>query len=166
MAADRDAPSPVEQVARLYEQAESEAAKASERLVGSGGFASLLGQLAENGAALTKLSGDAFDLTLRNLRIAGRRDIIRLSRQLARTEDKLERVLQEIEAVRDRLDREPDGHPLVSASGGGSASGARSAPGARSTPARRAGTRSPRRAPAPANGGDAASSPRAPESSE
>ena len=31
MAADRDAPSPTEQVARLYEQAESEAAKASER---------------------------------------------------------------------------------------------------------------------------------------
>src|ERR1700733_500152 len=126
MAADRDAPSPAEQVARLYEQAESEAAKASERLVGSGGFASVVGQFAETAAALTKLSGDALDLALRNLRLAGRRDIIRLSRQLARTDDKLERVLQEIEAVRDRLDGEPDGHPLVPSAGDHSAAGARS----------------------------------------
>jgi hypothetical protein len=140
MAADREAPSPVEQVARLYEQAESEAAKASERLVGSGGFASLLGQMAENTAALTRLSGDALDLILRNLRLAGRRDVIRLSRQLARTEDKLERVLQEIEAVRDRLDREADGHPLVSDT---------SPP---ATASRRAGSRSPRRAASPSNG--------------
>jgi hypothetical protein len=161
MAANGDAPSPAEQVARLYEQAEFEAAKATERLVGSGGFASLLGQLAENGAALTKLSGDALDLALRNLRLAGRRDIIRLSRQLARTEDKLERVLQEVEAVRDRLEREPDGHPLVSSSGADSPSSARSAPAAR-----RGGTRSPRRAPAPANGADAASPPPARKSSQ
>jgi hypothetical protein len=160
MAADRDAPSPAEQVARLYEQAESEAAKASERLVGSAGFASLLGQLAENTAALTKLSGDALDLVLRNLRLAGRRDIIRLSRQLARTEDKLERVLQEVEAVRDRLEREPEGHPLVPSGGEGRASTARSAP-----VARRAGTRSPRRAPAPANGAGSAPSRQAPKSS-
>lgn len=107
MAAERDAERPAEQAARLYEQAEAEAARATERLVGSGGFASLLGQLAENAAALTKLSNDAFDLVLRNLRLAGRRDVIRLSRQLARTEDKLERLLQEIEAVQDRLGAEP-----------------------------------------------------------
>jgi hypothetical protein len=160
MAADRDAPSPAEQVARLYEQAESEAAKASERLVGSSGFASLLGQLAENAAALTKLSGDALDLTVRNFRLAGRRDIVRLSRQLARTEDKLERVLQEVEAVRDRLEREPDGHPLVPSGGADRASNARSTPAAR-----RGGTRSPRRAPAAANGADSAVSPRARKSS-
>ncbi len=103
MAQERDAPSATEQVARLYEQAETDAAKASERLVGSGGFASVLGQMAENSAALTKLSSDAMDLVLRNLRLAGRRDVVRLSRQLARTEDKLERVLQELEQVRDEL---------------------------------------------------------------
>ena len=40
---------------------------------------------------------------LRNLRIAGRADVTRLARQLHRTEDKLERVLQEIEALRDEL---------------------------------------------------------------
>jgi hypothetical protein len=162
MAVDRDAPSPAEQVARLYEQAESEAAKASERLVGSAGFASLLGQFAENAAALTKLSGDALDLVLRNLRLAGRRDIIRLSRQLARTEDKLERVLQEVEAVRDRLDREPGGggHPLVRSGDEDPGSSARSAP-----VARRAGTRSPRRAPAPGNGAGSESPRPAPKSS-
>ena len=116
MAAERDAQTPAAQAASLYEQAESEAARATERLVGSGGFASLLGQVAENAAALSKISNDAFDLVLRNLRLAGRRDVIRLSRQLARTEDKLERVLQEVEAVRDRLEREPP----VSGNGTGS----------------------------------------------
>jgi hypothetical protein len=159
MATDRDAPSPAEQVQRLYEQTESEAAKATEHLVGSGGFASLLGQLAENGAALTKLSGDALDLAVRNFRLAGRRDIIRLSRQLARTEDKLERVLHEVEAVRDRLEREPDGHPLVASSGADSSSGAEAPPAAR-----RGGTRSPLRPPPPPNGAGSTSSPQAPES--
>jgi hypothetical protein len=159
LATDRDAPTPAEQVGRLYEQTEAEAAKATERLVGSGGFASLLGQLAENGAALTKLSGDALDLAVRNFRLAGRRDIIRLSRQLARTEDKLERVLQEVEAVRDRLEREPDGHPLI-ASSGDSSSGADTAPATR-----RGGTRSPRRSPTPPNGAGSTSSPQAPKSS-
>jgi hypothetical protein len=108
MADDRESPTPAEQVARLYEQAESQAAKSSEHLVGSHGFASLLGQLAENGAALTKLGNDGMDLVIRNLRVAGRRDVVRLARQLARTEDKLERVLQELEEVRDAL-RDRDG---------------------------------------------------------
>ncbi len=104
MSSDRQTMDPAEQVARLYERTETEAAKASERLVGSGGFASLLGQMAENAAALSKMSADAMDLILRNLRVAGRRDVVRLGRQLARTEDKLERVLQEVEALRDQLE--------------------------------------------------------------
>ena len=54
-------------------------------------------------AAVTKLGNDAMDLVIRNLRVAGRRDVVRLARQLARTEDKLERVLQELEEVRDHL---------------------------------------------------------------
>ena len=40
------------------------------------------------------------DLVLRNLRIAGRADVVKLSRQLNRTEDKLELVLQQVEALR------------------------------------------------------------------
>lgn len=100
-------PSPSEFVARLYEQAETEMAKATERLVASGGFASLLGQLAENAAAVTKMSADLLDTAWRNLRLAGRADLARLGRQQARTEDKLERVLQEVEALRDQLERGP-----------------------------------------------------------
>jgi hypothetical protein len=106
---------PAEQIARLYEQAEAAAAEASERLVGSGGFASLLGQVAENVAALTKASGDALDGAVHNLRIAGRRDVIRLERQLARTEDKLERVLQEIELLQDRLEQSNETEPAAAA---------------------------------------------------
>jgi hypothetical protein len=117
MPSERETPSPGEQVARLYEQAEAQAAKASESLVGSRGFASILGQLAENAAALTKLGNDAMDLMLRNLRIAGRRDIVRLARQLARTEDKLERMLQELEALRDQLEH-PDGRAQPQRRGG------------------------------------------------
>ncbi|MHB1568915.1 MAG: hypothetical protein ACYC0H_06895 [Solirubrobacteraceae bacterium] len=123
MAAERDSPNSAEQVARLWEragegaanagqrmweQAEADAARASERLVGSGGFSALLGQIAENAAALAKLSGDAMDIAWRNLRVAGRRDVVRLARQLARTEDKLERVLQEVEALRDELASRPE----------------------------------------------------------
>ena len=103
MASDRDTPSPTDQVAALYEQLETQASQASEHFVGTRGFAGLLGQMAENAAAVTRLGNDAMDLVLRNLRVAGRRDVVRLSRQLHRTEDKLERVLQEVESLRDQL---------------------------------------------------------------
>jgi hypothetical protein len=102
-------PGPAEQASRLYEDLEAQAAKASEELVGSSGFAGLLARTAENVAAVTKLSGDAMDLVLRNLRLAGRRDVVSLSRQLARTEDKLERLLQEIEDLRADLGPARDG---------------------------------------------------------
>ena len=52
---------------------------------------------------MARISSDTADLVLRNLRLAGRGDITRLARQLHRTEDKLERVLQEVEALRDQL---------------------------------------------------------------
>src|SRR5665213_2973178 len=71
MASDRDTPTASDHVAALYEQLEGQAAQASEHLVGTRGFAGLLGQLAENTAALTKLGNDAMDLVLRNLRLAG-----------------------------------------------------------------------------------------------
>ena len=116
MASDRDTPTPSDQVAALYEQLEYQAAQASERLVGTRGFAGMLGQLAENTAALTRLGNDAMDMMLRNLRLAGRRDVVRLSRQLARTEDKLERVLQELETLRDQLDP-PKAPPPASRAG-------------------------------------------------
>jgi hypothetical protein len=122
MAEDANAkPGPAEQVSRLYEDLEAQTAKASEELVASSGFASLLARGAENAAALTKLSADAMDLVLRNLRLAGRRDVVSLARQLARTEDKLERVLQEVEQLRDEQARGdgPAGAARGRAAGGG-----------------------------------------------
>ncbi len=94
------AASPDQEAARLYEEAEAATARAMETLVASGGFSGLLVSMAENVAAVTRLGADTMDLVLRNLRVASRRDIVRLGRQLARTEDKLERVLQEVEALR------------------------------------------------------------------
>jgi pantoate kinase len=99
-------PSPDEQVRALYEQAESATAKALEDLVAKPSFGRLMAQSAENMAAMTRIGADLADLMLRNLRIAGRADITRLGRQLHRTEDKLERVLQEVEQLRDELARE------------------------------------------------------------
>jgi hypothetical protein len=100
------AQSPEEQVRALFEEAESSAAKAFEELVSKPSFGRLMALSAENTAALTRIAFDAVDLLWRNLRLAGRADIVRLSRQLHRNEDKLERVLQEVEILRDELSRQ------------------------------------------------------------
>ncbi|WP_055489428.1 hypothetical protein [Streptomyces sp. TP-A0356] len=92
-----------------YEAMEQQAAEATEQLVSGSAFAELLGLTAGNFAALTRISGETCDLMLRNMRLAGRADMTRLGHQLARTEDKLERVLQEVEDLRDQLpDRSAD----------------------------------------------------------
>jgi hypothetical protein len=93
-----------EQVRRLYEDNENRAAKAFEEVVARDSFGELLARITENVVAMTKISTDVFDLMLRNLRLAGRQDVTRLARQLARAEDKLELVLQEVERLHDRLD--------------------------------------------------------------
>ena len=100
--AENGQPSPEKQVRALYEQAESQAAKALEDLVSSRSFGNLMAMATENLAAVVRLGADITDATWRSLRIAGRADITRLARQLQRTEDKLERLLQEIEALRDQ----------------------------------------------------------------
>ena len=97
--------SPEDQVRALYEQAESQTARALEDMVSKPSFGQLLAWSAENVAALTRIGADMADLVIRNLRLAGRADITRLARQLNRTEDKLERVLQEVEQLRDELGR-------------------------------------------------------------
>jgi hypothetical protein len=100
---DKRAQSPNDQVRTLYEQAESSSAQAFEEFVSKPGFGSLLARSAENVASMMRIGSDFADLILRNMRIAGRADITRLARQLNRTEDKLERVLQEIEQLRDEF---------------------------------------------------------------
>jgi hypothetical protein len=92
-----------EQVRRLYEESENRTAKAFEELVARDSFGELLARMTENVVALTRIGTDVFDLVLRNLRLAGRQDVTRLARQLARAEDKLELVLQELERLHDRL---------------------------------------------------------------
>jgi hypothetical protein len=100
-----DRPTPEEETRRLYEEAESRMAKAAERMVSRDSFGELLAMATENVVALTRMSFDALDLVWSNLRLAGRRDITRLGRQLGRTEDKLELVLQEVERLRDEIER-------------------------------------------------------------
>jgi hypothetical protein len=87
---------------RWPESFETEAAAGVERLVAGEGFADLLAHLAENMAAASRISGDIWEFVLRNLRLAGRADIERLSRQLTSTEDKLEQVLQAVELLHER----------------------------------------------------------------
>ena len=129
-------PTPAEQTQRLYEDAEAGTAKALEDLVAQESFGELLAKVAGNAVAVMKLGSDAADLMVSNLRLAGRRDVISLHKQLARTEDKLERLLQEIERLQDEL-REAretaasndgaaatgDGSPTRRRAGGGSKSG-------------------------------------------
>ena len=94
---------PAEDVRRLYEDAEKRTAAAMEELVKRDAFGELLARATENVLALTRIGNDVADLVVRNLRLAGRRDITSLGRQLARSEDKLERVLQEVERLQQQL---------------------------------------------------------------
>jgi hypothetical protein len=102
--ADGGAPQSAEdQVRALYEQAESSSAQAFEEFVSKPSFGWLLARSAENVAAMSRIGADFADIVLRTVRIAGRADIVRLARQLQRNEDKLERVLQEVEQLRDEV---------------------------------------------------------------
>jgi len=101
--ADPKPPSPDDQVRELYEQTESRTALAFEELVSKPSFGLLLARSAENVSAIARMGSDFGDLVLRNLRLAGRADVTRLHQRLHRTEDKLERVLQEVEELRDEL---------------------------------------------------------------
>src|ERR687886_97996 len=113
------APTPDQEVRRLYEEAESRVAKAAERVVSRDSFGELLAMMTENVVAITRIGNEAMDLVLRNLRVASRQDINRLTRALGRTEDKLEQVLQEIEELRDELGSSSNGTARSRAAGTG-----------------------------------------------
>lgn len=137
---------PEQEARRLYEEAETRVAKAAERVVSRDSFGELLAMATENVVAVTRISFDALDLVWSNLRLAGRRDITRLTRQLGRTEDKLEHVLQEVERLRDEVERQ-NGAP-ASATRAAKADGAK-ADGAKSTAAGSATRRRSQRSSAP-----------------
>ena len=101
-------PTPEEEARRLYDEAEARVAKAAERVVSRESFGEVLAMATENVVALTRIGFEAMDLVWSNLRLAGRRDITRLARQIGRTEDKLEQVLQEVEALREQVDTASD----------------------------------------------------------
>jgi hypothetical protein len=104
---DCNTPAAEEQVRALYEQAASRTADAFEELVSKPSVGVLLARSAENVAAIARIGSDFADLVPRNLRLAGRADVTRLARQLDRTEEKLERLLREVEELRDELARGP-----------------------------------------------------------
>jgi hypothetical protein len=126
--ADERHPTPAEETKRLYEEAETRTAKAFEQLVARDSFGELLARATENVVGVTKIATDIFDLILRNLRLAGRQDITRLARQLARNEDKLELLLQEVERLQDSLDETKSSNR-----NGGNRSTSRRRTGARAT---------------------------------
>jgi hypothetical protein len=123
------APTPDQEVRRLYEEAESRVAKAAERVVSRDSFGELLAMVTENAVALTRIGNEAMDLVLRNLRVASRQDINRLTRALGRTEDKLEQVLQEVEELRDELSSPAKSNGTSRSRSGGNSSRASSGSG-------------------------------------
>jgi hypothetical protein len=113
-----DRSSPADEVQRLYNEAETQMARAMEDLVSRDSFGSLLVRMTENVMGVTQIATGAIDLVVRNLRVAGRPDVTRLARQIARTEDKLELVLQEVERLGERLEAlQPPAQP-TGANGG------------------------------------------------
>jgi hypothetical protein len=99
-----DQQGPLAQVHQLYVAAETRAASTLESLVGSNVFGELLATSASNAMALARLANGGIDRGVRALRVAGRSDVTDLARQLARTEDKLERMLQLVEELEGRLE--------------------------------------------------------------
>ena len=94
---------------RLYEDVEQRTAQAMEELVRRDSFGELVARMTENVMGMSRIGFDVLDLAVRNLRIAGRQDVTRLGRQLARTEDKLEMVLQAVERLEEELAAARDG---------------------------------------------------------
>jgi hypothetical protein len=122
-----DRPSPADEVQRLYNEAETAVAKAMEDLVSRQSFGSLLVRVTENVMGVTQIANGAIDLAVRNLRLAGRPDLTRLARQIARTEDKLEMVLQEVERLGAQLEALQPQAKSDGAPNGGAAAPARAA---------------------------------------
>jgi hypothetical protein len=110
-------------------EVEERTAKAAEELVHGNAFGELLARVTQNVMGLTKIGFDVMDLTVRNLRLAGRPDITRLGAQLARTEDKLERVLQEVETLQSAVAAEQPSRARSSSNGSSRSTKSRSTNG-------------------------------------
>lgn len=134
-----------EQFRKILDDFLSTAAPALEDVVNTKAYGEMLGQTMGNLVALNRINNDFMDLTIRNLRIAGRADVVALHRQLARNEDKLEMVLEIVERIEEELAatrrRDADaangkaerGSPQGRSSSGKSAANSTTGPSARST---------------------------------
>lgn len=84
-----------------------------EEVVNTKAFGDILAQVTGNLVAISRISAETLDLLIRNARLAGRRDVSELGRQLARNEDKLEAVLALVEELQDELKVARSGPPAV-----------------------------------------------------
>jgi len=107
-----------------YEQFEGKLSTAMDQLVATNGFAELFTTSATTMMAITRIANGVMDQAVRATRLAVRNDVVGLGRQLARTEDKLERLLQSVEAIEDRL------AAIEGGGSGGSGTAAAAAPSA------------------------------------
>jgi BMFP domain-containing protein YqiC len=101
--AEKGAPDPLAQAYAAYEQLEGKLSTAMDQLVATNGFAEIFTTTATTVMALMRTVNNGVDQAVRTTRLAARQDITGLARQLARTEDKLERLLQAVEQLEDRL---------------------------------------------------------------
>lgn len=81
----------------------STAAPGLEEVTTSKAFGTMLAQAVGNMVAVHRIGNDVLDLAIRNARLAGRADVTSLHKQLARTENKLEHVLEVVERLEDEL---------------------------------------------------------------
>ena len=74
------------------------------KLIGSEGFARVMAETMSTSMGLIKLGNEAFEHTLRAMRLPTQGELTRISRQIVRLEDKLEDLLVAIERIELRLD--------------------------------------------------------------
>lgn len=101
----------------LYEKLEAQVSAAMDEMVTTSAFAELFTTSATNVMAATRLVNGAIDQAVRATRLAARDDVADLARQLARTEDKLERMLVLVEQLQQQvgeLQAAVTGPPLAS----------------------------------------------------
>lgn len=106
---------------KQYEQSEKQASTTMEELVSSQGFSEGLALFTSNAVAISRVVTTGLDQLVRVSRLAGRRDIARLGRQIARTEDKLEQVLQAVEQLEAQVGAQVETDESASAPTGGRA---------------------------------------------
>jgi BMFP domain-containing protein YqiC len=108
---------PLAQAYAAYEQLEGRLSTAMDRLVATNGFAEIFTTSATNLMAIMRIVNGGVDQAVRMTRLAVRQDITGLARQLARTEDKLERLLQAVEQLEARLDAADSTKPAAGSTG-------------------------------------------------